>query len=169
MDTQDAILDRIRAKDELVFGVGDTLDTKASFAIVVITFLVTQTAWFITEEDVSGLWLVLQSVSAVALGVGGALAIAALWPRHYDTDAAEKLDEWVAQLNENYKNEPDVEREVAIEFARQEIKRGKERIAKNSAHNNIKSNLIEWSFRCSAFGFLLNLLTVIDLAIHRVS
>ena len=170
MSTQDTVLlERISAKDALTFGLSDTLDTKASIALVVITFLGTQTAWFVTEKHVAGFWLVVQSLSALSLVVAGALALAALWPRSYDTEGAESLDVWASQLNEFYRDDPDAEQKVSAAIARGEIKRAKERIAKNSRLNAHKSDLIEWSFWCSSAAFALNLLTVIELTIRRLS
>lgn len=163
------ILDRISARDSLAFEMGDALDTKASIALVVITFLGTQTAWFVTERRIDGFWLLTQSVSALLLVVAGVLAIIALWPRKYDAEGVDGLEDWVGKLREHYKDDPDADNKVSAAVVRGAIKRAKERIAVNTRHNTLKAELIEKSFKFSSLAFALNLLIVVLLTIRYLS
>lgn len=165
---QAVVLDRLYAKDQLVFGLSDTLDTKASIALVVITFLATQTGWFIAETRVTGILLGLQVCSAWILAVAGALALLTLWPRVYQTEAAEEFDEWVEQLTVHFQSDPDAAEKVAFEVAYGEIGLLKNRIARNGALNEAKGWYLEGSFWTSSAAFAINLLTVIALAIQRL-
>lgn len=58
------VRDQLLAKDAMTFELGDALDTKASIALVVITFLGTQTAWFVTDRHVAGTWLLVKPRAA---------------------------------------------------------------------------------------------------------
>lgn len=60
------LLAELNAKDDLAQRLGDTLDVKASMGMVVITFLGTQTAYFL-DKHVVGIAHKLQAVSVCFL------------------------------------------------------------------------------------------------------
>lgn len=162
-DTNVEVLERLRAKDALLFSLSDTLDVKASIALVLITFLATQSSGFLASA-LPGRLAWVQLVSAVLLGAGAIFALASLWPRDHDTETAEALDEWTQQLREHFKGHPDPEAEVEAEFRSGMIKRLKERIATNARIDRTKSRFMEWSYKLSGVAMLLNMTTLIALA-----
>jgi hypothetical protein len=169
MSTEANVLERVSGKDELIFGLSDALDTKASIALIIITFLAAQTAWFVTERHVSGIWLAAQTLAALSLIGAGAMAIMALWPREYLTEPAEDLDTWIRGLEEDFKDMPDKAARIENTVTAFEIEKAKQRIAINGQKNETKSNYVERSFWCSSVAFGLNLVTVLALAIQRLS
>ena len=154
----EAVIKRLDLKDDQAFKLGDAIDVKASIALVVITFLATQTASFLTVREP---WRELQVVSAFLLAIAGVLALLELWPRTYAIDASESLDGWIAELRDYYQNRADADQLVASAVAAGHIERTKERIEKNNAINEQKSKLMDWSFRCTAVAMLLNLGTLV--------
>lgn len=77
------IIERLQQKDALLFHLSDTLDVKASIWLVVITFLATQTAGFLSDALLPGALRYAQIGSALSLAAAGALALVVLWPRNY--------------------------------------------------------------------------------------
>jgi hypothetical protein len=168
-ELQRTVEDYIKSQDDLEFELGDTLDVKTSIALVLITFLATQSADFLRHSPpLSSFWHVLQVVSVVLLVAAGVLAIVELKPRRYKarTGPAEFLA-WVEELREHYKGEPDLESRVVDEINRREVEKITSRFNRNRAINAMKSNLIEWCFRFTLAAVLLNLATLARLAMHH--
>lgn len=163
------VRDQLLAKDAMTFELGDALDTKASIALVVITFLGTQTAWFVTDRHVAGTWLLVQTVAALALIAAGALSIVALWPRTYQTAPAEKFVDWVVSLQQHYQGDAQADEKIRAAVLAADVERATERIAVNGQINELKGRCIERAFWASTFAFGLNLLTVFQLTITRLS
>src|SRR5690348_4795153 len=93
-ELQKTVEEYLKSQDDLEFELGDTLDVKTSIALVLITFLATQSADFLRHNPpLSSFWHVVQVVSAAALIAAGVLAIAELKPRGYiaRTEPAEFL------------------------------------------------------------------------------
>lgn len=166
-DTNAEVLERLQAKDALLFGLSDTLDVKASIALVVITFLGTQSGVFLaSQQQLPEVLRYAQLGSAVALAFAGCIALVALWPRDHDTETAEELDGWAQQLREHYKHSPDPEQAVAEAFRSGRIQRLKERINANAKVDRLKSGLVAWSYKLSAVGLVLNMVTLLGLAVR---
>src|SRR5688572_28070342 len=134
------VLERLEAKDELLFDLSDTLDSKASIALVIVTFLATQSGVFLSNSGLNEQLRVLQIVAAFALAGAGGFAVAALWLRDHTTETAESLDEWLRQLRAHYSGATNAEDAVFIAFREGRIKRLKESIAANSEISRNKSS-----------------------------
>jgi hypothetical protein len=166
MSDQTQILERLQAKDSLLFALSDTLDVKSSIVLVVVTFLATQTADFLTNAQVAvGPLRYVQVASAFALALSGTLALASLWPRDHEVETAEQFDEWEQQLREHYKDAPDPEQAVAETFQRGRIQRLKERIAANDRVDRQKSRLVALAYTLAGVALLLNMGTLLALAL----
>lgn len=164
----ESLTKRLDMKDDQLFKLGDTMDVKASIALVIITFLATQTASFISDGGVLA-WpwdRRLQLIAAVFLAVAGALAFVELWPRDYEIEPAESWDAWIGQLRRYYKDDPNAEQKVEAAVLEAQRLRTKERIASNSKTNEQKAELLAWSFRFTGAALALNLATLIVRAAH---
>jgi len=160
----DLVAQRLDVKDDQLLRMGDALDVKASIELIVITFLATQTADFLNNAQIVGLWAWLQLGSAVALIVAGVFALWELWPRDYEVEASESLEGWASELCDFYKREADAELKIAESLHMGRIKRVKERVAANNRVNDWKSRLLMWSFRFTGAAMIMNLLTLIGQA-----
>jgi len=152
------IIHRLDLKDDQTFRLGDAIDVKASIALVVITFLATQTGSFLS---VGGRAAELPLWSAFALAIAGALAVSELWPRDYEIEATEGLDGWIQELGDYYRHDDDADSKVAEAVRSGHIARTKERIEANARINQRKSVYLTWSFRFTAIALVLNLVTLI--------
>jgi hypothetical protein len=165
-DTNAEVLERLQAKDAMLFGLSDTLDVKSSIALVVITFLATQSGVFLASDQLPVGLSYIQLLSAFVLAAAGVVSLVALWPRDYETETAEELDVWEQQLRAHYQGNFDAEESVATAFRSGRIQRLKERIAANAEVDRVKSNLVAWSFRLSGIGLLLNMATLVGWALR---
>jgi hypothetical protein len=141
-----------------MFSLGDVLDAKASIGLVIVTFLAIQTADFL---KVSGPGDELQFWSAVALAVAGALALAELWPRNYQTETPESLTGWLQELRDYYQNDAEAEKRVTAAFTAGLRDRTVERLDANSRLNRRKSTYMTWCYRFTTVAFALNLVTLL--------
>jgi hypothetical protein len=164
-DVTGVVLEQLRAKDAQLFSLSDAFDVKASIALVVITFLATQSAAFLEKGSLLGRFEWVQRGSAVALAAAGALAVVALWPRVHQTETAEGLRAWAQQLREYYKDQPNPEMAVTEAFHAGLVERLEERIAVNSRIDQSKSRYVDWSFKCTAAALALNMATLLAFAL----
>lgn len=166
MSTYDQlIVEHLREQDEHEFALGDTLDLKTSIALVVITFLATQSAEFL-KTALSPFWHGVQRVSVGCIVIAGLLALFELIPRGYRLRMTpDKFLEWIQQTREFYQSEgvPDPESSTAERISTVEIEKLTNRFAVNRAINETKSSLMEWSFYSTMAAVALNLLTLIML------
>lgn len=155
------LLEELSSKDDLAIRLGDTLDVKASIGLVVITFLATQTAYFL-DKHISGAAHIMQVGSVVCLSVALFFALVELWPRTYmlplpessGIERAEQLRKHYAQ----YENVPDF---VVIEqLTKDESAWAKVRIAVNQKKNHSKSIWLSISFYFTTVAMILNILTL---------
>jgi hypothetical protein len=155
------LLAELNAKDDLAQRPGDTLDVKASMGMVVITFLGTQTAYFL-DKHVVGIAHNLQAASVGFLVLATIVTVAELWPRDYlliepESNAIDRI----AQLREYYAPYDDVELNVLDALVKDEIGWALARINKNKGTNNRKSALLNWTFYLTAGAMVLNAVTLI--------
>jgi hypothetical protein len=74
MEKYDAmIMELVKGQDDRELALGDTFDIKTSIALVIITFLATQTANFL-KMPLSPCWHLVQILSVVSLVAAGVLA-----------------------------------------------------------------------------------------------
>lgn len=153
------ILERLRARDQMLFSLSDILDAKAGIALVVITFLATQCAEFMAKEpSLPTHLLIFQYVSIVALFVAGLCAIASLWPRDHPADPADKMDGWLSELRE-YFGEDDAG--VEQEFAKGSAERLRQRIGSLKQITDAKSALLSLAWQFSGVSFIANMFTLV--------
>ena len=163
------IVERLQAKDALLFSLSDTLDVKASIVLVVVTFLGTLSGIFLANPLLPYLLRYGQLAAAVFLAGAGLMAFITLWPRQHELETAETLDEWQQELRAHYKNALDPNEAVSEAFTAGRVQRLKERIQLHTGIDRAKSNCLDWSYRLSAVALALNLTTLIWLALslHR--
>src|SRR5258706_14241270 len=141
-DTNLEVLARLEARYQQLFTLSDTLDTKASIALVLITFLAQQTGTFLARPQLPLQLYVLQIAAAFALLFGGLTAFACLWPRDHETETAEQLDEWLQQLRAYYKDADNPAQAVDKAFQAGRIQRLKERISSTKKIDDDKSAFV---------------------------
>jgi hypothetical protein len=97
------ISEHLKEQDEREFALGDTLDIKTSIALVIITFLATQSAEFLKASASAPRWHIIQQMSVACLVIAGLLALIELIPRNYRLrmNPATFL-EWVKQTKAFY-------------------------------------------------------------------
>jgi hypothetical protein len=156
----DLIIERLNAKDELTYQRGDTLDVKASIVLVVVTFLAGQSADLLAKGNLTPFGKAAQLVAAVFVALAGILVWGQLWPRQYEVEAAEKLPQWKAELEEFYEGFPDARARVSALLTAGIIERATERIYANDAINKTRSNLLLWSYIFATLSLGINLLTL---------
>ena len=138
----------VRSQDDLEVELGDRFDIKTSIALVIITFLATQSADFL-KSPLSPCWHTIQRISVACLVVSGGLAILELIPKKYHLRTApDEFLRWVDQVKDSYEKSDAIDPENgAIEHIRGiEVGAIKARFSANSAINEQKSRLMEWSF-----------------------
>lgn len=143
---------------------GDVLDIKANIWLVVITFLGTQTAYFLSKNDLTPLVHHGQVLSAILLVIAGAITLIELCPRKYWINEPSKdkaLEERVVELRNHYATYENCEDLVLAQLVKDRAEWAKERTAKNQRINRQKSALISWSFWLTACGAAINLLTLL--------
>lgn len=145
-DGIDLVIERLNSKDELTLQRGDTLDVKASIVLVVVTFLAGQSAELLSKGSLTCPGKATQIVAAISLGLAGILIWCQLWPREYEIEAAEKLSEWRAELEDFYQGDPDASAKVLELLRKGIIDRTTERIYANGAINRTRSTLLLWSY-----------------------
>jgi hypothetical protein len=159
-DNVDLIIERLNAKDELTYQRGDTLDVKASIVLVVITFLAGQSADLLAKGNLTSLGKAAQIAAAVSVALAGIFVWGQLWPREYAVEAAEKLPQWKAELQEFYEDVPGASAKVSDVLTAGIIERTTERIYANDAINKRRSNLLLGSYIFATLSLGINLLTL---------
>jgi len=163
-DTHSEILERLQAKDALLFGLSDTLDVKASLALVMITFLATQTGAWLSMDGLPIWFHSAQVLAAFVLAAAGIVALVSLWPRNHALEPAEAFEAWVQELRAFYRDAPHPEEAVAQEFRRGRILRLTERIEAHEQLDREKSRLVGLAYVLTGVAVILNLGTVMGLA-----
>ncbi len=161
------LVERLNAKDELTYQRGDTLDVKASIVLVVVTFLAGESAELLAKGDLTCLGKVTQIIAATSLALAGILVWGQLWPREYEVEAAEKLPEWRAELEDFYQDDPDASAKVLTLLTKGIIDRTTERIYANDAINRARSSLLLWSYVFTTLSLGINLLTLFGFGLIR--
>ena len=156
----DLIIERLNAKDELTYQRGDTLDVKGSIVLVVVTFLAGESADLLARGNITSFGKSAQVVAAVSVALAGVFVWAQLWPRGYEVEAAEKLPQWKAELEQFYEDDPDASGKVSAVLAAGIVERATERIYANDAINKMRSNLLLGSYIFATLSLGINLLTL---------
>ena len=166
-DIDAEVIERLRAKEQLLFGLSDTLDAKAGLALVFITFLATQSGEFINNGQLPVYLKWFQWISIVSLVGAGVAAFSSLWPREHDTETAEELASWVADLRNHYKGAADPELAVRRAFRSGMIDLIQQRIVSSAGIDTAKSSLIWKSYALAGVALTLNLMTLIAIALQN--
>jgi hypothetical protein len=149
-EIEDVIAEQEKHLDELFFQVGDVLDVKASIILVVISFLGAISSQILLVQDLSCLIKGLQILAVLALAGGVFTTVWSLWPRVFD--APPNTEEWIEYLQELekfYAGQEDSAERAFKAFKDSISKRRQERISKNRALAERKSNLNSWAFRAT--------------------
>lgn len=165
----ETVAEFVRSQDDREVDLGDTFDIKTSIALVIITFLATQSAEFL-KTPLSACWHTIQQLSVACLVIAGVLAFLELIPRNYRLRMTpDEFLNWVDQTKTFYKEKgvTDPESSTLERIRSIEIERLKARFAANSAINTWKSRLMGWSFYFTMAAVALNLATLVDLSFGR--
>jgi hypothetical protein len=161
------IIERLNAKDELTYQFGDTLDVKVSIVLVVVTFLAGQSIDLLAKGNLTCLGKVTQIIAAISLALAGILVWGGLGQGTYEVEAAEKLPEWRAELEEFYRGDPDASAKVLASLRKGIIDRTMERISANNARNKSRSSLLFWSYIFTTLSLGINLLTLFGFGLSQ--
>lgn len=139
----------------------DSLDVKASILLLVITFIATQTAYFL-DKHATGYAHSLLIASGVLLGLATVAAFVELWPRTYVIPAPETSGvDRAAELRDFYaKHEGIGADSMMSEFTKNEMGWAQARIEKNEGINYTKARFLGWSFYLTALAMTLNILVL---------
>jgi hypothetical protein len=158
---ENMLLDEYMKEAEYSISLGDTLDMKANIWLVVITFLATQTAYFLSK-GLLGCVFWGQVVSAFLLVIAGLLSLWELMPRDYllfrPSEGA--IQRKLEKLRNDHK---DNEKLIESEIMNAQMLWAKERTEVNMGINEKKSALICWSFWLAAVAFVINFATLATL------
>jgi hypothetical protein len=135
--------------------------------LVVVTFLAGQSADLLARGNLTSFGKAAQIVAAVSVALAGIFVWAQLWPRDYEVEAAEKLPQWKAELEEFYEDDPDASAKVSAVHAAGIAERTTERIYANDAINKSRSNLLLWSYIFATLSLGINLLTLFGFGLIR--
>lgn len=165
----EAILELVRSQDEREIELGDTFDIKTSIALVIITFLATQSAEFL-RSPLSAWWHTIQRFSVACAVIAGVLALVELIPRKYRLRMSpDEFLNWVDKTKAFYEADGthDPESSTVERIKDVELDKARTRFAANSAINASKSRLMEWAFYFTMAAMALNLATLIRVAFGR--
>jgi len=157
----------LKAQDEREFALGDTLDIKTSIALVIITFLATQSGDFL-KRPLSAPWHILQIISVVCIVVAGLLALLELIPRNYILRMqSDQFLEWAEQTRRFYaeQGEKDPEGKAIERISDVEVQRLTDRFKQNMTINEGKSKLMSASFYFTFAAICLNLATLVAITL----
>jgi hypothetical protein len=161
---ENMLFDEYMKEAEYSISLGDTLDVKANIWLVAITFLATQTAYFLSK-GLHGYVFWDQVVSAGLLVIAGLLCLWELMPRYYllfrpsQGAIQKKLD----KLRDEHKDSANKEKLIEAEIVNAQMRWAKERTEANMKINREKSTLINTSFWLAAVAFVLNFVTLATL------
>src|ERR1700723_453304 len=158
---ENMLFDQYMKEAEYSISLGDTLDMKANIWLVVITFLGTQSAYFLSK-GLHGYVFWGQVISAALLVIAGLLCLWELMPRDYllFRPSGGAIQRKLEKLRAEHK---DNEKLVEAEIVNAQMGWAKERIEVNMRINSKKSALINWSFWLAAVAFGLNFATLATL------
>ncbi len=162
----ETVAEFLRSQDDREVDLGDTFDIKTSIALVIITFLATQSAEFL-KTPLSVCWHSVQRLSVACIVVAGVLALLELIPRNYRLRMTpDEFLKWVDQTKTFYQENgaTDPEGSTLERIRSIEIEKLKARFTANSAVNAWKSRLMAWSFYFTMAAVALNLATLVGLS-----
>ena len=163
------MLDLLEQRDKMIFDLSDTLDVKVSICLVLLTFLSTQTAYFLGVKPASPFVMYPQILSAVLLVLAFTAALVALWPRTHDTEKAETFGDWYHQLEKHFADEDQAEVKARKHFDAERENRLKQQIGHNRKIVNNKSRWAEWAYHFTALSIALNALCLLFFAFRTLS
>lgn len=164
-EIESAISDHEKRLDEMFFQLSDVLDVKASIILVVISFLGAISAQVLGFNDLPIVIKVIQVIAVLALAGGVFATVLSLWPRIFD--APPDTAEWTAylsQLEKFFEGKEGADQLVAENFIKSISKRRQDRIAKNRALTDKKSNYNSWAFRATVVAVTAEAVSLVWLA-----
>jgi hypothetical protein len=160
------VSERLKDQDEREFALGDTLDIKTSIALVIITFLATQSAEFL-KTALPPCWHTIQSISVVCIVLAGVLALLELIPRGYRLRMKpHEFLEWIKKTRDFYLSEgaTDPDSSTIQRINAVEVEKLTDRFTANSAINETKALLMAWAFYFTMAAVGLNLATLVKIS-----
>lgn len=162
-DVNTLLFEEIKSEAERSSDLGDALDMKANVWLVVITFLATQTAYFLSR-NLSTYAYRGQIASTVALALAGVLTLICLCPRDYMLFSPSNgvIERRLQELQEHYKGVHNVESVIHQQLLKDHIAWSKDSISKNTKINNFKSGVVFLAFLLTALAATINLITLVS-------
>lgn len=158
------LVEQYMKEAEYSISLGDALDMKANIWLVVITFLATQTAYFLSK-DLHGCIFWGQVASALLLIIAGLLSLWELRPRDYllFRPSSGAIQAKLEKLRHVHADSAHKDELIESEILNAQMVWAKQRTESNMAINDEKSALINWSFWLAAGSFVLNFVTLLSL------
>ena len=86
MTPEEFIADKVRERDRFELDLSDAFDVKASFVLLILTFLGTIAAAILTADKLGSPPKVAQIPVVVCVVISGIFCVACLWPKDYLLD-----------------------------------------------------------------------------------
>lgn len=154
--------EELTAEAERSVDLGDALDMKANVWLVVITFLGTQSVYFV-EKGLPTWPHLAQATAILLLIVAAILTLVGLYPRDYllFTPSNGAIESRLSQLSEFYSDAAEASTLIERQLIKDQIMWARERIETNHFLNKRKSGLLFWAFWFTALAAIMNLLTLL--------
>jgi len=159
--------------DDLERGLGDVLDVKASILLVAVVFLVDVSKRLIENpSEASGHPLIdasIQVASLFLLAVSVVLIVLELWPRRYSLppDVTDE-DAWIANVQTEAAKEEKSQQSAIEHIVGKKLQSALQRCQENKTLNSRKSSLLRWAFWVTAPVVLIDLGTLVLLALQQL-
>ena len=102
MTTSEFIWDRTKERDRYELDLSDSFDVKASFVLLILTFLGTISATILTADHLTALAKLAQIPVIVGVVISGIFCVASLWPKDYLLDdLPQTYTVWAADLEQS--------------------------------------------------------------------
>ncbi len=163
MNYQEFLFEQFSEEAERSFAFADTVDLRANIWLVIITFLATQSAYFISK-GVPHLWLLAQYASVALMILAGIATMFELYPRSYlrFSPSNGALEKRLAFLRAYYEGLANADELALAQLLKDEIGWARERTTHNNRHNDSMTWLLQWAFWLAVSAFVINLVTLLS-------
>src|SRR5277367_4887054 len=102
MTPEEFIADKVKERDRFELDLSDAFDVKASFVLLILTFLGTISAAILTADRLTNPPKVAQIPVVVCVVISGIFCVACLWPKDYLLDdLPETYADWLVSKSED--------------------------------------------------------------------
>jgi hypothetical protein len=155
MTANEFIEGKVKERDRFELDLSDAFDVKASFVLLILTFLGTISATILTADKLTNRPKVAQIPVVVCVVISGILCVACLWPKDYLLDdLPETYSDWLASQSEDLTSVANLSLELA-----------NGRIRHNHDLNKTKTWYLNGAFWSMTAGLFVDLCTLIYIAL----